>query len=109
MDPGRVNGLHDGIPLLRTAPSLQEQKTLLANLEPDVVYGEGAGHTADLTPHRPRESRQSSHLSLVQVLTCGRRRHDQRKPGEVICRARYHFPTCDASGAVDVLTVNLGR
>ena len=51
----RSNGLHGGTRLLKTASSLQEWRDLLADLEPDVVYGEGGSRTAGLALQRPRE------------------------------------------------------
>ena len=36
----RTNGLHGGVRLLKKAPSSQEWRDLLADLEPDVIYGE---------------------------------------------------------------------
>ena len=48
---------HGGARLLGTAPLSQEYRDLLVDLDPDGVYGEGAGHTVGLAPQRRRESR----------------------------------------------------
>ena len=63
----RVNGLHSGVCLLKTASSSQKYRALLADLELDVMYGEKRASHARYDSRESRTTRQGGCRGCVDI------------------------------------------